>query len=315
MILLPVQASGIFLCKISLPSTENPLYPIRNTETYSLHQAFAHTRKIAGHYENFTVGSLFFPKKMRQDLANIYAFCRVSDDLADEGFQYTNADFFDNNSPLDNLHKWESELDSIPTQVPKHPVLLALKDTISKYNLPLIPFHDLISAFKQDQIKTRYETFEELSDYCRRSANPVGRIYLGLFGFNSERYFQPSDKICTGLQLANFWQDISRDLEKGRIYIPLEDMDRFGYSVKDLQNRIFNVKFIDLLKFEILRTRQFFNEGAELENILPRRLAFEIKLFRKGGELVLNKIEKQRYNVLNSRPVITKFDKIKLLFG
>lgn len=229
--------------------------------------------------------------------------------MADESAKDSLLDSFDETT---NLFHWEAALREIHGEKPAHPILIALKDTIERSNLPLEPFLDLLSAFKQDQIKNRYETFSELLNYCVRSANPVGRIYLGLFGVGTEERFELSDKICTGLQLANFWQDIVRDWEKGRIYIPLEDMRRFGYTEEDLKNRVYSARFVELMKYQTTRTREFFREGARLEVLLPRRLAFEIKLFHYGGEEVLNKIEKLNWNVLQKRPVIGKSDKLKL---
>jgi len=176
----------------------------------------------------------------------------------------------------------------------------------------------LISAFRQDQTKQRYSTFGELLDYCERSANPVGRIYLMLFGIRDERWFELSDKICTGLQLANFWQDVSEDIKKERIYIPQEDFERFGYLERQLEEGIFNRNFRELMMFEAERTAGLFDEGSELESLLTSRLKLEVRLFRLGGEKVLDKIAGFGYNVIDQRPVISKIDKfyifIKALF-
>ena len=253
---------------------------------------------------------------MRQDLANFYAFCRFSDDLGDKGNVDTAAG---KDTALKNLDAWDNELDQCFQGNPQHPIYIALKETIDKYHLPPEPFRDLISAFKQDQVKQRYETFEELLDYCRRSANPVGRIYLMLFGFNESRRFELSDKICTALQLANFWQDASIDLKLGRIYLPAEDLKMFGVCEDDLFDMNVNESFKRLINYECERTEVLFKEGAKLESILPRRIAFEVRLFRRGGEMVLKKIKKLNYDVLTRRPVIGKANKagifLKALFS
>jgi len=187
--------------------------------------------------------------------------------------------------------------------------LIALHETMAKLDMPLKPFRDLISAFRQDQTKQRYITFGELLDYCKRSANPVGRIYLMLFGIRDERWFELSDKICTGLQLTNFWQDVSVDIKKGRIYLPQEDLESFGYLERQLEEGIFNQKFRELMNFEVERTSGLFREGSELESLLPSRLKLEVRLFRLGGEKVLDKISGIGYDVVSRRPVISKFDK------
>jgi squalene synthase HpnC len=249
---------------------------------------------------------------MRQDLANIYAFCRYSDDLGDEGEV---ASPEGRRNAWKRLDEWEKDLDRCATGTPEHLILLALQDTIRKNQLPLEPFRDLISAFKQDQVKFRYETFDELLDYCRLSANPVGRIYLMMFGLTDERFFAPADKICTALQLTNFLQDVKRDLDKGRVYLPQEDMRSFDYSEEELFNREFNINMESLMMFEIERTRKLFKEGAELEKMLNKKLAFEIALFRKGGETILNKIERIGYDVFKTRPVLTKWDKVKIFLS
>jgi len=269
-------------------------------------------RDMCSHYENFTVGSYLFPQKMRQDLANFYAFCRYSDDLGDEGEAASETA---RQSKLQKLNAWNAELFKCYDGHPEHPIFIALRKTILKYGIPPEPLQDLISAFIQDQTVQRYETFDDLLEYCKLSANPVGRVYLMLFGYNDENLNKNSDKICTALQLTNFWQDVVGDLEKGRIYIPLEDMREHNYSEDDLGAKRYNEKFRLLMEFELNRTLEMFTEGSVLETYLPSNIAFEVSLFRRGGEAILRKIERQNYNVLKSRPVLTKFDKMKIFLS
>ncbi|MBL7190613.1 squalene synthase HpnC [bacterium] len=282
----------------------------------SLQDAEKYCRSFAGHYENFTVGSLLFPKSKRTDLTNIYAFCRFSDDLGDEGEVDTTEGRINARHALD---VWEEDLIRCYESSPRHPILTALQRTIRKHNLPSQLFCDLISAFRQDQSVLRYETFDELLDYCRRSADPVGRIYLMLFNLRDEELFRLSDKICTALQLTNFWQDAARDLNKGRIYIPSEDMKNFGLTEADLHEFKDKPEFKSLIRFEVERTWRMFAEGSELDGRLPKRLAFEVRLFRLGGESILNKIKKIDYEVLTKRPVLSKGQKgmifMKTLFS
>ena len=275
-------------------------------EIPTLAESEKYCRDLCGHYENFTVGSWLFPGDKRQDLANFYAFCRFSDDLGDEGDVSTEQGREDK---LQKLNVWNAELFRCYDGHPEHPILIALRKTILKYKIPPEPWQDLISAFKQDQEKQRYETFDELLEYCKLSANPVGRIYLMLFGYNDENLNIYSDKICTALQLTNFWQDIAGDYDKGRIYIPQEDMKRFKYTEAELKQKRYSENFRLLLEFEITRTFELFNEGSILETYLPANIAFEVNLFRRGGEKILKKIENSKYNVLINRLVLTKFEK------
>ena len=264
-------------------------------------------REAARHYENFTVGSLLFPRNKRGDLTNFYAFCRGADDLGDEGDITCEAG---RRAAAEAIDAWEKELLLYyEGGKPRHPVFIALQKTIERYNLPLQPFRDLISAFRQDQFVLKYDTFAALLDYCRRSANPVGRLYLMMFDIDDEGLLRLSDKICTALQLTNFLQDVSRDLDKGRIYLPLEDLNRFGCELKQLQSKRFTPQFTELMRFEVERVRKMFDEGALLESKLKPNLAFEVKLFRKGGEEILKLIEKEGYDVLKSRPKLNAMDR------
>ncbi|MBI1870986.1 MAG: squalene synthase HpnC [Chlamydiae bacterium] len=274
-------------------------------KTFSLDEAFQYCEKMArSHYENFTVGSYLIPKKMRPHLYAIYAFCRWSDDLGDE--------ISDSQKSFELLDLWSQELRTCLGGKPQHPVMIALQETMTQHHLPIEPFQDLIKAFKMDQVVHRYKNLEELLYYCRYSANPVGRIFLMLFGYRDEERFALSDATCTALQLANFWQDVAVDLSKGRIYIPLEDMYHFSYSEKECLEKKFNPSFVELMKFEIERTRKLFSQGLPLVTKIKGRLQLDIELFSRGGLEILKGIEKNNYNVFQNRPVLSKHHKIRL---
>lgn len=254
------------------------------------------------HYENFPVASILLPRKLRPHVDAIYAFSRVADDFSDEPE-------FDGRR-LELLTQWESFLSQAH---PTHPIFVALKDAQAWHDLPLGLFLDLIRAFKQDVVKNRYENFSELLDYCRCSANPVGRLVLHIFGKDSDENLLASDKICTALQLANFWQDVAVDLEKDRVYLPREDLVRFDVSEDDLFAGRVSDGFAALMKFEIGRTRQFFVEGARLGENLKGRLGIEIRLTWLAGMRILQKIEAVGCDVYNRRPVLKKSDCLRLL--
>jgi len=276
-------------------------------------EASSYCESVAkSHYENFTVASWFLPKALRPHFHAVYAYCRWADDLADE----TGG----GEASLRLLEWWRGELlDNHPTPptplppgergVNRHPVMIALQETIRTFRIPLDPFLNLITAFEQDQRVKEYETFDQLLGYCANSANPVGRIVLYLFECYGEERAKLSDEICTGLQLANFWQDVARDLAIGRIYLPREDRDRFG--VHDLKRT--TPAFRELLKFQVERTRSFFESGKPLLKMVPHQCRIDLDLFLRGGEAILHAIEKQNYNVLTSRPVVGKWAKIRLL--
>ena len=257
------------------------------------------------HYENFTVVSWFLPGYLRQHFYNLYAFCRWSDDLADESESRESA--------LKNLALWEEDLRDCYRGKTAHPIFIALSETIRIFDLPIKPFEELLAAFRMDQKKYRYETFEELLSYCRGSANPVGRLILYLGGYRDEERHKLSDCTCTALQLANFWQDVSRDYLLGRIYIPQEDLKRFGYGENDLARSRFNSNFRDMMCFEVERTRQLFKEGLKLPNMLKGTIRKDVELFSLGGLKILDKIETLGYNVLERRPALSGLNKITLL--
>ncbi|MFN0085926.1 MAG: squalene synthase HpnC [Blastocatellia bacterium] len=267
-------------------------------------------RMARSHYENFPVGSLLVPKRLRKHVYSIYAFARVADDLADEGHEtgeWTEA------RRLSELDAWERRLTEAVQGRADHPVFIALAETMRELSLPAAPLRNLLSAFRQDVVRRRYDTFEDLLDYCARSANPVGRLILLLFGYREEELHRLSDEICTALQLANFWQDVEVDMRKDRVYLPLEDMRRFGVTVEDLRARRFSREFASLMKFQVERARDRFNRGKSLPSRVQGRLALELRLTWLGGMRILERIEEKGYDTLTSRPRITSTDKIRIL--
>ena len=264
-------------------------------------------RLAASHYENFSVVTALTPKKLRPHFANVYAFCRWSDDLGDEVGDPQRSQLL--------LKWWRGELDNLYQGQATHPVMVALTETVREFSIPIDPFAALISAFEQDQVVTRYETRTQLLDYCTRSADPVGHLvlYLGR-AFNAENA-RLSDLTCTALQLANFWQDVARDYAIGRIYLPLEDMKRFGYSESELQALRFTSEFRRLLVEEVDFAKGMLMEGRALIPRLPGKLALSVDLFNRGGLAILASIVRQDYNVLASRPKLSRFDKTRLMGG
>ena len=276
--------------------------------TVSLAEAQQYCRHLAlGHYENFPVVSWLLPRSLHQDFYNVYAYCRWADDLGDE--------VHDERRSLELLGWWREELDGCYRGRATHPVFVALCPTIEKFGIPSEPFEVLLSAFEQDQRVKEYETFAQLRDYCRRSADPVGRLVLYLCGRFSEPNALRSDSICTGLQLANFWQDVARDFDIGRVYVPRESRRQFGYSDEDLRGRVTNEAWIELMRFEVDRARRFLLDGLPLVQQLPFRLQVDIELFARGGLRILDRIERIGYRVWQSRPVVTKFDFAGLLLS
>ncbi len=266
-----------------------------------------YTRWLAtSHYENFHVASVLLPKRLHQDFYNVYAFCRWADDLGDE--------MGDADESLRLLRWWRAELEAMfGGGETRHPVYVALKETAQRHALPREPFEDLIGAFVQDQSVHRYEDWDELRAYCRGSANPVGRLVLRLCGYADERRDLWSDAICTGLQLANFWQDVAVDLTKDRIYLPLELLRRHGCKEEDVVALRFTPAFRAAMGEAVAEARRLFVEGAPLIGSVDRRLGFDLELFRRGGMRVLDKIERMDYNVLARRPAISKVERVGLL--
>lgn len=272
----------------------------------SLEEAQQYCRRLARtHYENFSVATWFLPKRLRQDFFNVYAYCRISDDLGDE--------VGDPAAALALLDEWQSELQACYQGTPRHPVFVALAETVRKFDIPQHEFSDLLIAFRQDQTVTRFESFAEVLAYCRYSANPVGHLVLYLCGYRDAERQQLSDYTCTALQLANFWQDVTRDYAKGRIYLPLEDMRRFNVGEDDILCSRNTPAFCALMRFEVARAREWFERGLPLVGKVAKELAIDIELFSRGGQEILNAIERQDFAVLGRRPVISKPRKLALV--
>jgi len=246
------------------------------------------------HYENFPVATVLLPRVLRPHFYSVYAFCRWADDLGDE--------IGDPQRSLWLLDRWAEELCACYQGQARHPVFVALAETVKQLEIPPEPFHDLIAAFRQDQFKTRYQTFEEVLGYCRYSANPVGRLVLYLCSYRDPERQRLSDFTCTALQLANFWQDVRRDYAIGRIYLPLDLMARYGYSETDLRANRFNQNFSRLLQHLVDCTWELFRKGLPLVEQVDRRLSMDIELFSRGGMEILRLIERQNYDVLSRRP-------------
>jgi squalene synthase HpnC len=272
----------------------------------SLSDAYSYCERLARtHYENFSVATWFLPKRLRQHFFNVYAYCRISDDLGDETGNPA--------ASLELLDQWESELNACYSGNPRHPVFVALAGTVREFDIPKHEFSDLLTAFRQDQTVTRYETFDDLLGYCRYSANPVGHLVLYLCGYRDPERQQLSDFTCTALQLANFWQDVSVDYEKGRIYLPLEDLKKCQVSETDIANRNNSPRFREMMRFEVKRAREWFDRGLPLVGKLSRELAIDVELFSRGGQEILNAIERQDYAVLGNRPAISRPRKLALV--
>jgi len=275
-------------------------------ELPSLLEAQAYCAALATtHYENFPVVSWLLPKRLHQDFYNVYAFCRWADDLADE--------VGDPVRSLELLAWWRSELGDCYAGRVRHPVFIALRHTILKFDIPPQPFTDLISAFEQDQTVQEFMTFDQLEDYCRRSANPVGRLVLRLAECDTPENIRWSDSVCTGLQLANFWQDVARDAGIGRTYLPREDRERFGYTDLQLQLRRSTPEFASLIQFEVDRARGCLQAGVPLVKAVPLWLQVEIDLFIQGGLRILKEIENIHGDVWEIRPTVSKWVMARLI--
>ena len=271
--------------------------------------AYAHCARIARtHYENFTVGSWLLPRRLRHDLAAVYAFARVADDIADEG-----AD----TGRLERLRAWEEKLLACARQpaAADDPVFVALGRTIAARGLSVEPFRDLLEAFRRDAAgeTRRFATWADVLDYCRRSANPVGQLVLALFGHRDTARRERSDDICTALQLTNFWQDVAGDLDRGRVYLPEEDLERFSGSRDALAARRTNPAFRELVAFEIGRTRALFARGLPLADVVGRRLRHEVRIFARGGLAILGRIEAAGYDVFTRRPTLGRAELVRLV--
>ena len=265
-----------------------------------------YTRWLATHhYENFNVASWLLPKDLHQHFYNLYAYCRWADDLGDEIPLRDRA--------LELLDWWETELNACYEGHPNHPVFVALRETILAKDIPQQPFADLLKAFRQDQVVKRYPTWDSVIDYCVYSANPVGRLVLYLCGYRDEQRQKLSDATCTALQLANFWQDVSRDLDIGRIYIPLDVTAAHGVREQDIVEKKFDDRYVSLMKDLVARTRELFNQGLPLAKMVEGKLAIDLEMFSRGGMAVLDAIESMGYDTLHSRPSVSKSKQVRLL--
>jgi squalene synthase HpnC len=298
----------------------------------SLQEAQQYCAKLAhSHYENFSVVTWFLPRRLHQHFYNLYAYCRISDDLGDEVGNAElslllldeweaelNATYMSLAEPplKDVRHpaeKWQADFAGRNQVTPRHPVFIALRETIREIDIPREPFADLLTAFRQDQTTGRYASFDEVLGYCHYSANPVGRLVLYLCGYRDEERQKLSDFTCTALQLANFWQDVDVDYTRGRIYLPLEDVAKYGVSENDIAARRATPQFLEMMKFEVARARDWFQMGLPLAKTVNKQLALDIELFSRGGQEILNAIERQGYDVLKRRPVISKPRKLWLV--
>ena len=263
----------------------------------------------SSHYENFHVATWFLPRGTRPHFESIYAYCRVADDLGDE--------VPDSVVAMRLLDAWGSMLDECYDNPERsmHPVFVALQPTIQQFNLPRQLFHDLIHAFRMDQVKTTYNTWDELLEYSHYSANPVGRLVLLVCGYKEESTALLSDKVCTALQLANFWQDVVEDAERGRRYLPAEYMLQYGVDEGQILGRVFTPEFRAMIESLVIRTRDMLCEGGNISVHVSRELAVTLDLFRKGGDAILDGITAQDFDVLRGRPVVSKTKKLGLLVG
>ena len=268
--------------------------------TAAVQEAFAHCERVAkSHYENFPIG-WFIPKPLRRYVYAIYAFARAADDASDE------ASFVGDRREF--LNEMERKLDRAAGGEAEEPLFVALAETFNRTALPARLLKDLLVAFRMDLDKKRYRTYQELEAYCVYSANPIGRIVLMLFGYRQPELLNLSDRICTAIQLVNHWQDVAVDLQKDRVYLPEEDMQRFNYSFDDLRQHLVNDAFRSLLRFEIARTRSLFFEGRPLLNQLERRLRWQVGLMWSGPMKILSKIEDVDYDIFHRRPTLGKME-------
>lgn len=257
-------------------------------------QAYEYCTHVArSHYENFTIASWLMPRRMRPHMHAIYAYARMADDFADE------------QGSIERLDEWEHELDLAYAGRPRHPVMIAIADTVRRYDIPREPFADLLRAFRRDVDFKDFDTIEDLLEYARYSANPVGRLVLYLFGYRDAQRQQLADSVCSGLQLANFWQDIAIDLAKGRIYIPRRDMERFGVTPQALRDGQVSPAFVGLMKYETARAREMLMSGQALSRMVDHRLRRDVLMFAGGGLAILREIDRVGYDVFRCRPKLT----------
>jgi len=312
-------------------------YRAFNEDKWTLPDSDAYCASITkSHYENFIVGSWILPKPMLKHIYALYSYCRSVDDLGDEDMppyldlgdplQYdsdgasnielqSQADDLVGRRRLNLLDQWELKLKSCYAGTPEHPIFVSLQRTIVEFNLPIEPFLKLIEANRMDQKVHRYSTYNQLLDYCDHSANPVGRLFLGLFGYHAAELHELSDATCTALQLTNFWQDVRKDYLKGRVYIPLEDWISFGCTENDLGPGTPSENYRQMMKFQESRTMEFYRRGSILTEKLDGDVKLDVALFSKGGMAILETIKKQHYDVFTKRPTLSKGRKIALFIN
>ncbi len=271
-------------------------------------QSLDYARWLAtSHYENFNVVSFLLPKKLHQDFYNVYSYCRWADDLGDE--------IGDTSESLRLLAWWRESLAGMYAGEATHPVFIALRGTVEKFGIPRKPFDDLLTAFIQDQTVTRYADWQGVLDYCKNSANPVGHLVLYLCGYSDPERQALSDNTCIGLQLANFWQDVTVDLQKDRVYLPLDLLARHNYTVDNLFALKLTPGFTEAMREAVEYARGYFNAGLPLIRMVDKRLSLDLELFSRGGMRILDKIEQQGYDVLSRRPKISKSERVSMLLG
>jgi squalene synthase HpnC len=271
-------------------------------------EAAQYTRWLATHhYENFHVVSFLLPRHLHQDFYNVYSYCRWADDLGDE--------IGDTRESLRLLDWWSRELDRMYAGETQHPVFVALRGTVARFGIPKQPFADLIRAFIQDQTVTRYRDWAGIVDYCVYSANPVGRLVLYLCGYSDAERQRLSDATCTGLQLANFWQDVTVDQLKDRVYLPLDLLAKHNYTVEEMFAHTFDARFREVMREAVEHARGYFLTGLPLARMVNKRLSVDLELFSRGGLCILDKIAGMNYDVLTRRPKISKPERVRLLLG
>ncbi len=277
---------------------------ISASASVSVPDAFAYCERLAkSHYENFTVASFLLPREERKHICSIYAFCRYTDDIGDEA----------KGNRLALLDKWENDLELCFNGRPTSTSMVALQQTVHEFHMPKELFTRIIKANRIDQGAGRFETYADVLNYCEYSANPVGRMVLYLFGYSDPERQRLSDATCTALQLTNFWQDVAGDYKRGRIYIPMEDMRRFGYTEQMLSKGEYNSGFRELMSFEVDRAAKLFDEGWKLTGLVTGALRTDLKLFSLGGMAVLNGIRRIEYDTIHRRPTVSRLRKTMLL--
>jgi squalene synthase HpnC len=291
---------------LSTAAVSPPATIVSDGPSLSVTDAFAECERIArAHYENFTLGSRLLPRRLRRHIAAIYAFARTADDFADEEP--------DRDRALRALDAWDTELEACYAGAPRHPIFVALAETVREFAIPIEPFRRLLTAFRMDAEFRGFATFDELRHYCMHSANPVGHLVLYLFGHRDAERQARADAICTALQLTNFWQDLAVDLAKGRIYLPREDMERFAYTADDLGCHAVTPAFRALMAFECARARELFVGGLPLAAMLDRGPGREVRLFAGGGLAILDRLQAVDYDVFRARPTLSRWAKATLV--